>query len=208
MPDGMWGEYSLPNYRAEALLRPGNAKPSEPPPAKHSRDELIDHLRRGQLDSVRKFRNNWRKGYPTEWEYVVEFGSWQAAKEAAFGREPRRFSEFTEGYSIKAVLDFELWSYRSYCEARRRSPDIIPSHHRIRTLFGSYTGLKKAAMRANVEIAVNSYLALGRRLGKVPSLRECDRHGVDISGAIEIFGTKKKLDRSLEGWRRKSEKQG
>jgi hypothetical protein len=162
------------------------------PRPRRTRDELLRYLRSTGFDSVRKLDAGRGKGDPTPYDYRREFGSWGEAKELAFGKKVT--PELTLKYVALAIIQFGLWTREKYRMARRNRPDVLPSTYLVEKVCGSFSRVARVARCMSMRETLNAYMALGRRLGRIPSLKDCRRDGLSISEAVEFFGGKRELD--------------
>ena len=177
-----------------------------------TKDELIQFLRDYNIRSARKLcRLTLEEGVrrPNISHYFREFGKWNDAKIAAFGRQIVPFSPRIDAeYTVRVVIEFGLWNYRKYLRARKARPDIIPSYRQIINKWGRFSKMIYVARAFSLKEELASYRELKKITGHWPTMAECERHGVNISGAKEFFGSKKKIQdfiNDVERQRRKCE---
>ena len=167
-----------------------------------NQDELLERLRELGARSWRTFESARIDGDPTVDDYRKEFGSWQNAKDAAFGKDIIKVNQLDHEYICRTIIEFNLWTFRAYKKARARDPDIIPSMHRVLDEWGCWSNVKQLAREYSVKLVVSDYIKLWRRLGKKPSLSDCRDANVRIDEALRLYKKKRKLDEAVEDMRR------
>jgi hypothetical protein len=185
--------------RRKVDLRRKRGKYKRHPRRRHSREELIQFLRQNDIRSVRKLSGSRTDSDPNAYDYQKEFGSWAAAKLAAFGPPPPRIGKFDAAYLAKAVIEFDLWTRDKYQRARMADPEAFPSLHFIYREWGTFRKLKEYAQQVSMKKMLESYLSLWRRLGRKPTLKECDEEGINLERPLKYFGSKREMDRVLSG---------
>jgi hypothetical protein len=158
-----------------------------------SRDELVAYLRDNGFKSTRQLLGGRSEGDPNVYDYLKEFKTWNAAKLAAFG-PPGFAPEIDAEYVAKTVIQFGLWTYDKYRKARAKRPDIVPSYYEVRKRWGKFSNLIVYAEKVSMCATLESYRNFKRRLGAVPTMDQCRKEGVDLSVALEFFGSKKSVD--------------
>lgn len=161
-----------------------------------SRDELLDYLRKNSIRSRKKLTEGRQKGEPRNSDYVREFGGWGLAIQEAFGRKLTPPDDAT--YFVKTVVQFKLWTFREYCAARRRDPEVIPPTRALFRRWGSFSNLTLAARQYSITVIVGDYLKLYRRLGRKPSDRECHANGINIEKAISAWTGRKHFESHID----------
>ena len=162
-----------------------------------SRDALLDYLRRNDIKAWRKLDAVRKPGDPTVWDYRKEFVRWSEARIAAFGKEAFP-PEITAAYLVKIIVQFGLWSYRTYQEGRRMRPDIVPSMWHVRREFKYWSTCVYYANKSDSKRALEKYMRLKRRFGRLPTTAECHEHNVDIQKLLTLFGGKKYLYQNVQ----------
>lgn len=166
----------------------------EPRPS-FSREELSAYLRENEIKSIRTLRKTRDGSDPSEYDYVKEFGSWKAAKLYVW----KEFeAPVDRRYLVQSIIEFGLWTYRDYCSARRRRPDVFPSVHVIRKEFGGWEILKELAQAFSLRETMAAYAELKTRLGKRPTVSDCHRAKLNLDKAMKMFGSKSKFDQFID----------
>ena len=159
-----------------------------------SQHELVEYLRSQRVKSVRDLHRRRQPGEPTASDCIKAFGSWEAAKKAAFGRQP--FDDPPPAdpeYLIKVLVGFRLWRYSAYVQARRNRPDIVPSLRQVRKQFGTFSNLRHYAERRSTERTLIRLLSLREQLGHWPSAEERREADIDLRHAIRCFGSRREM---------------
>jgi hypothetical protein len=78
-------------------------------------------------------------------------------------------------------------------------PEAFPSLHFIYREWGTFRKLKEYAQQVSMKKMLESYLSLWRRLGRKPTLKECDEEGINLERPLKYFGSKREMDRVLSG---------
>ena len=163
------------------------------PPRNHSPDEMLDYLRSHDIHTSRGLVAIRRKGDPTLWDFRKTFGSWNSAKDGAFGKPLP--TKVDAEFALKAVTHFKLWTLEEYRSARRNMPDAVPSYHAVVRMWGSYGNLRAAAKQRSFRKTMESYIALWRRFGRKPTLGECNKNSVRVHDVLYFFKGKEQMDR-------------
>lgn len=161
-----------------------------------TREELIEYLISHNFRSFRQLEAGRKKTEPDTNDFRKEFGSWQRAKEIAFGPEEER--SFSPDYMAKVIVQFGLWTHRKYREARKKRPDVIPSEYWIKKQCGTYKQLKFLAIRFSIAETLNRYLVLARRLGRIPTTEDLGRVNMNMEAVLKFYGGKRKMDAFLK----------
>ena len=168
-----------------------------------TREELITYLTMNKLDSSRKLEEFRKDGEPTVYDCKKEFGSWEETKKAAFSidlnvdpfdGEPECDAE----YLVKAVLENNLWTWRSYIEARKKRPDIIPSTHQVLKNFKNFSDLTNFSRAYSIKHSAVSFLNLKKKLGTMPTSKECESAGINLERIIDKFGGKREFNKFIK----------
>jgi hypothetical protein len=138
-----------------------------------------------------------KEGGPKVYDYQKEFGSWTQAILTAHGPPLPSIGQFDAKYMAKAVLEFGLWTQHRYREMRKQNPEIIPSIYFVYKEWGTWSNLKAYAKEFSMKQMLNSYMALWRRLGRTPTLTDCEEEGINLESPIAHFGSKREMDRLL-----------
>ena len=163
-----------------------------------SRERLLEFLKEKGYKTRDALRAGRVKGEPNSFDYEKEFGSWQVAVNEAFGVR-NETEEKRLRYMVKCVIKFDLWTWRSYQEARVEAPTVIPSMHEVKKLWGSYANMRWTARMSSFKKSLEDYLKLWRRLGRKPDMADCEKHGLNMDRPINHFGSKSEMDSFLEG---------
>ena len=163
-----------------------------------SRQELLDYLKRTGTRSWRVLERNRVDGDPITGDFRKEFGTWKNAVEAALG--PTITPLKTDAlYVLRAVPFYNAWTYHSYIAARRLSPHVLPSMNFIRRTFGKFSTFIALAREMNLKKATDDYRALSLKMGKRPTIPECEAAGLNLGFALDFFGGKPGLDNFADG---------
>lgn len=162
--------------------------------APRDQQTLVEFLRARQVRSVRDLRRCRQPGEPMPADYIKAFGSWEAAKKAAFGRSFLDDPPPADAkYLISVLVGFRLWRYSAYVQARRNRPDIVPSVRQVRKQFGTFSNLRHYAERCSTERTLIRLLSLREQLGHWPSAEEQREAGLDLRHAIRCFGSSREM---------------
>lgn len=190
---------SLPAHERKYLrLGPSKGRGSYEQSKEFSPEELKAYLqdlfRNEERKSWRSLRRLRSVGDPKPRHYVAHWCSWKKAVESIFPEESNKIIPSNNPTNlVRVVLQYKLFSYRKYLQARRDMPDIIPAFNQVLRQFGSYGNLKMVAKRESFQTALVDYFNLSRRLGHYATIKECERHGVSISGWTQRYGSRQKL---------------
>jgi len=166
------------------------------PREKMSRKELIAYLRKTGITTQSGLRASRGEGDPTDYDYQVEFGSWTRAREIAFGIDLRLPVDQVD--VAESIVRFKLWSREGYLRFRNAHMSL-PSYHAIRKKWGSWSNLVHVARRVAVSAALEKYMSLMRRFGRLPTEEECRDAGLSMADAVEFFGSKAEMDEYVSG---------
>jgi hypothetical protein len=161
---------------------------------KRSREELLAWLKDHDVRTRIQLEKKRVDGDPTLSDYLLEFKKWSIAVGLAFGCRDVELNFKDPEYVAKVVIEFKLWTLIAYEEARKKRPDIIPSVYYVMKKFGGYKNLVVFCKRFSLVEVFNSYMTLRRRLGRVPTLKECTQSNIHLDEAIRFYGSKRKLD--------------
>jgi hypothetical protein len=157
-----------------------------------TRDELLEYLRRKNFRTRKQLRDGRQKGEPRDCDYIREFKKWKTAVVAALGR--KETSPTDASYFVKVVVQFNLWTKKRYLTARRREPDLVPSAYWLKKRWGNFGNLIACARQYDESVIIGDYLKLYRKLGRIPTDRECRANGVNIDKVVALSGSRKKFD--------------
>lgn len=154
-------------------------------------EKLIAYLCDQDLKSagqLKRHRRRHRDG-PTVDDYIAAFGSWQAAKEAAFGKAPPEpfTPEVTATYIVKTAIMFDLRTRDAWLEARRQS-DAVPSINQVRKEFGTFTKLVRVCRMASTEWGLERYLELAKQKGRLLTAYEMMENGINLTELSRLHG--------------------
>lgn len=167
------------------------------PRPQFSRDELTVYMLEKDIKSKRQLIRERNEGEPLPYDYQKEFGSWSEAVKQIW-EENDESPPFDREYLIKSIIEFGLWTARDYCKARSKRPDIFPSINQVKCEFGGWNIVKDVARAYSLREVITGYAKLKNKLGKRPTLRDCQRAGVNIDRALEVFGDKRSFDDFIE----------
>ena len=163
--------------------------------ANRCREELIAYLRINGISTSRHLESHRSEGEPNVYDYRKEFGSWQKAILEAHGHPLPTIGKFDAKYMAKAVIEFDLWTQAKYLEARKRSPEIIPSINFVYREWGKWSNLTSYAREYSMRKVLDLYMALWRRIGKTPTVKDCNEEGISLESPILHFGSKREMDK-------------
>jgi len=122
------------------------------------------------------------------------FGSWsEALSKARYDTEVG----FDRHYVVMSVVEFGLWTEKSYISARSKRPDVMPSLYAVKKEFGSWGVVKDLSRAFSLKETMAVYVELRDKLGKKPTMDDCRRIKLDIGMAVKMFGSKKKFDQFI-----------
>lgn len=184
-----------PAERSKVRLRKKQRKPygHRHRRPQRSREELLEYLVRNGIKTTRALTRQRQTDDPTVGDYRRKkaFGSWSEAVKAAFGPPPPFSKPIpTPEYILNCMLQMRLHTRAAWEQARRQNPTITPSRYWITRLYGSFDNLKFAAEKRSGEMVMRRVLLLARRLGRPPSLGECQANGIDTRPAVFVCGGK------------------
>jgi len=162
-----------------------------------TREELLEYLRKKKFTTIPELESGRDSDDPDLWDYKKEFGTWGGAKNHAYGDGIDLQPDVSAEYMAKTVVEFGLWSYRKFCEARRNNPKVVPSTYLVFKKFGSWDNLKYLARRYSLKVTLEEYCKLARRLGRKPRWVDCRQAGLEIYDAAKFFGGKGVMDEYL-----------
>jgi len=172
----------------------------------YSEEELIDFLVRRDIRTTGQLKK--AKGRkPTLYIFKKVFGSWNNAKRAAFGEEPKKVigdPPTDLGYIIKIIHEYNIKEVMEYIKLRKKKPDIVPSSYHLYK-FGGFTKVKKISELYTVGDHLEEYAKFKRRLGRIPSPKECREQHIAIDELLEYFVSKRKLNDFIDGVERASD---
>jgi hypothetical protein len=158
-----------------------------------TKDELAEYLIKNNFRRRSQLRSGRREGDPTDSDYYREYGSWTLAITEIFNIQP-----IDRKYILKSIIEFNLWTKRTYHIACKNRPDVIPSYRNVLNEFGSWSIAKELAVAMSVKKTLHAYMELKNRLGKRPTLEDCQMAGLIIDSLIDIYGGKSGLDKFVE----------
>ena len=164
-----------------------------------TRDELIDYLRSHDFRTAQSLAVGREEKDPVVYDYRREFGTWQKAKEAIFGKQPERAKPEDAEYLAKVVLEFEIHSRDQWIRAHHKRPEIVPSIYHVRKHWGTFTNLKAFVYKVySCQLVLREYIALRRRLRRWPTLEDCAAEGLILEKPLKLFDGKRKMDAYLK----------
>jgi hypothetical protein len=158
------------------------------------RDELVKYMRNQGDLSRRKFDEAGGPEDPKSYDYRKEFGSWSRAKEFVFGSPAFAVDKTSARYLCACVCQKRLWTIRAFREAHRMEPDIVPSVKHVYRRYGRWSNLLEQAKRMSPIEVVAHYLHLRRRLGRRPTVPECENEGIAIRLLLKVHKSMSDVD--------------
>jgi hypothetical protein len=205
MPLSLRDMFSLPDRKRRKIsltYKPRGKYRKEIRP-KYSQDELVEFLRERNIRSIRQVEKFRKPGEPTASDFRRAFKHWKDALCMAYGwNEPLDVVRDPE-YMAKVVVQLGITTVKGYIEAHRKRPDIIPAYRDLRRVWGGFKRLKLIVRRYSLALLLNDYMVLRRRLGRHPTLEDCEKASVNLEKGIEFFGDKKRLDDFLDSMEKK-----
>lgn len=180
-----WGE-----KKKKKFTRKGHRKLERP---ERTKEQLAEYLRKSGFRTRDQLRAGRHEGDPTDDDYRQAYGTWTNAVKEVFNIKP-----VDREYVIKSVIEFNLWRRDDYRIARKNRPDIFPSERVVIESFGGWRALKKMAAAMSLRKTIDRYLALKIKLGKKPTIIDCEVEGVIIDAAIKVYGSKNEFDKFIE----------
>ncbi|RLI43831.1 hypothetical protein DRO61_12865 [Candidatus Bathyarchaeota archaeon] len=166
-----------------------------------SKEEITTYLTLNELDSSRKLVDFRKDNEPTVYDCVKAFGSWKETKREVFGSGLGDMDDMLNGepecdaeYLVKVIIENNLSTWREYLEARKKRPDIIPSSHQIRKNWKRFSDLINFAEAYSIKHVAVSFLVLKRKLGRIPTKKDCEEAGINLERVMETFGGKREFD--------------
>ena len=160
-------------------------------------DQLVDFLKAHKIKTTVDLRKHREKNTasPMIHDYIAAFGSWKAAVERAFGKSILTQPPPNDpAYIAKCAVQFDAWTQARYLAVRRLMPNVVPSARQVRRVWGNFGNMFFAARRMSAQKTLEDYLALERRLGRIPTAKECRAVGLDLSPLNICMGTKWEID--------------
>jgi hypothetical protein len=180
----------LKAWRSKRRAR-GPYKKKERP--KRTKEQLSNYLIKNNYRTRAQLVNGRKEGDPTPDDYKKEYGNWTNAVTEIFNIEP-----LDRRYVLKAIIEFNLWTQRAYINAHRKRPDILPSYYIVTKEFGSWVIIKELAVMVSVKKTLHAYMELKKRLGRIPTLEDCQMAGLIIDSVVKIYDGKSGLDKFVE----------
>ncbi len=174
-----------------------------------SKEELVTYLTLNELDTSRKLVDFRKDGEPTVYDCVKAFGSWKDAKEEVFGSGIGDIDDLISGelecdaeYLVKTVIENDLWTWREYLAARKNMPDRIPSTNQIKKNWKRFSDLINFAKAYSIKNIAVSFLILKRKLGRIPTKKDCESAGINLERVMDKFGGKREFDSFIKNMER------
>ena len=171
----------------------------------YSEDELIEFLIRRSIRTMGQLKKA-RGRKPTVYIFRKIFGSWNNAIKAAFGEDSINIigePPSDLGYIIKLINDYNIKEVMEYIALRKKKPDIFPSSYHLYK-FGGFIKIKKISELYTVGDHLEEYAKLKRKLGRIPTPKECRKDHVAIDELVKYFETRRKLNDFIDGVERAS----
>jgi len=108
-------------------------------PCVMGREEIVDFLVKNNVRTHEQLVGLNADGVPSLYACKMMFGSWNEAKNAAFGTKEGR--EWTKEEVLKTCRQNGVNSRRAYIDARKRFHNTLPSVRYVVTNFGGFTSL-------------------------------------------------------------------
>lgn len=160
---------------------------------KFTRQELLDYLKNNDIRSWRILEKKRIDGDPIPNDYRREFGSWRASLDEAFGKSPVPV-EIDVDFVLKSIPYFNAWTYKNYINARKTSPDVLPSIYFVFKNFGKFKNFISFAREKSLEKTLEDYSVLVRKLGRSPTIDECRAAKLRIDFSSSFLKRKSGLD--------------
>lgn len=160
---------------------------------KRTKEQLAEYLIKNNFRTRVQLRNGRQEEDPTDVDYCKEYGSWTAAVTEIFNIQP-----VDRRYILKSIIEFNLWTKRSYQSVRKKRPDVFPSYCTIEKEFGSWGIAKELAVTMSVKKTLHAYMELKKRLGRRPTMEDCQMAGLIIDSVIKMYGGKSGFDKFVE----------
>jgi hypothetical protein len=171
---------------------------------KLNRDELLEYLRKNQLDSEAKLVSFRPLLGPSRYDYHKEFGSWANAKKLAFGKQT--FCDVTAEYLLKTVIRFGLYTIALYDAKRKEMPEVVPPTNHIYRKWGSFDKLKRVIRQYDIYQNICDYYQLWKKLGRKPTGGELQESRIYIDDTLARLGVDT-LDEIVRGFLERDAKQ-
>lgn len=174
------------------------------PDKEYTSDEMLLWASERGITSVRQFYKYRNNDGPSYQKILKNFGSWGNFKEKLISLKKDFYSNIIGNaptdaeYLLSVVVQYDLWTSRSYEKARIKNPEIIPSFYWVKYHFGRWKNLIILAEQVCIEHIISRYVLLREKLGRWATYTECKKEMIDLEPLYEIHGGKKNLDRFLE----------
>jgi len=172
----------------------------------YTQEELLEWAKERNIKTTRQLDAVREKGDPTFYIFKQVFGSWNAFKEMAYGREavdPFLHEPPNDAkYIMEVIVQFQLWRQKDYERARQVRPEVVPSISRLRYQFGRWSNAVYCAERWSAWKTLEHYVRLRDKLGRWPTGGECKKAKLDLRMLLEIHRTSKALQRFIENMER------
>jgi len=160
------------------------------------REGLTHFARSNDIRSTRQLLGLRKKKDPNVYDYREEWGSWSAAMEAIWGKDIR--ADFTPIYILQCICMYRCYKANEYRAERRENKDV-PSMHVVMREYGSWERASSSAKALACEPAQQAYENLWEKMGRLPTVKDCEERGVNIQVLVDMYGSVEQFE-SMMRW--------
>lgn len=180
--------------------RKGKKYKGRPP---FSRKELVEYVSSRKIHSTYQLIEKRKKRDPKACDYKKEFGSWGNAMDCIWGKDVT--TDFTSLYILQCICLHDLYTRKAYRDFRRTHKDM-PSEYRVAVEYRDWGNARQAAKALAYKPARGEFRKLWNKLGHLPTVKECEKHRVNIQVLIDLYGGVKSFEARMRLMERISEK--
>lgn len=120
----------------------------------------------------------------------ARYGSWENFKKEIFGNFD--IFKLNEEQIIRLVAFYNIETLKMYKKIRKIDKNL-PGYYVVLKRFGGFRFLLRLARGVKIESIIERYIVLKEKLGRVPTITECNKSGVEYSRGVDIMGNEKKF---------------
>jgi hypothetical protein len=181
--------------RKTKLTKEGIPKKKYKRRTQYTREEFIDYVQDNFIYTLAKFDRFTAENQDAPSRYFLRkyFGNWTNLKKELYGVGKKAFIK--PDRVIKLCADLKILRWRKYIEHRKKEKDLFPSWRYVNKQYGSWHNLRRMISGRMISSIQERYMVLSAELGKVPTIKECEKAGVEIEYMLSrIPENKKHLD--------------
>ena len=163
---------------------------------KYTKEEFVKYIVDNLIYRLSTFEEKRRNNSKAPSRYYVYkyFGSWTNLKKEIYGLTNKKYIPQDGKAIIKLCAEYEITTWEKYKRHRKIDKDLFPSWRVVDKVFGCWLNLKRMIMGRMVSSIYERYLVLEKELGKVPTVADCRKHGVEIDYFRQKSMSKRELD--------------